>query len=75
MACPKCECKTTYHYDPKGLGDFIIDSGQERCANCGHIFDIENDIDDDEVDLIDYLNSGGDVILSEDNPPARHCGD
>lgn len=48
MACPKCECKTTYHYcdggEDVGPAD---DEDLERCAACGHIFYIENHTDED----------------------------
>jgi len=52
MACPKCGCKVTYQYD---TGD---DSGQcdenlERCAACGHVFDIEESEPEDEDEPMD----------------------
>jgi len=50
MACPKCGCKVTYHYDrfPDGI---IDDELFERCSACGEIFDIEMGLDDDDDDV------------------------
>ncbi len=47
MACPKCECKTTYLYDE---GD-DMPGGDERlyrCAACGEIFDVEDEAPEEE---------------------------
>lgn len=50
MACPDCGCKTTYLYDE---GDDMPggDERLERCAACGHIFDIEDAAPEDEDDM------------------------
>lgn len=48
MACPKCGCKVTYHYDDSYDGDCDGDDFWERCAACGHVFDIDLAGDDDE---------------------------
>lgn len=47
MACPKCGCKVHYQYDD---GDDCgpHTEGLERCAACGHIFDIEDSADEEE---------------------------
>lgn len=46
MACPKCRCKTTYTYcDDDILG---LPGDQERCANCGAIFFVDDAAEDDE---------------------------
>lgn len=49
MACPKCGCKTTYHYcdggDDIGPAD---DEDLERCAACGHIFFVDDHADEDD---------------------------
>lgn len=39
MGCPKCKCQVTYEY---GNSEYM-----ERCANCGCIFDIELEADED----------------------------
>lgn len=47
MACPECGCKTTYLYDE---GD-DLPGGDERlyrCAACGAIFDLEDELDEEE---------------------------
>lgn len=50
MACPMCGCKTTYTYDDGDECAMQSDDSLERCAACGHIFDIEDGLyeDDDE---------------------------
>lgn len=50
MACPTCGCKTTYQYDGAGECHGSSDEGLERCAACGHIFDIEDHTPEDEDD-------------------------
>ncbi len=51
MACPKCNCKLTYHYDDAWDGDPCDDEIYEKCAACGHIFDIECAAEDADDDL------------------------
>lgn len=48
MACPNCGCKETYYYDDEYYGEYYEDSGLERCAACGYIFDVEDALPDDE---------------------------
>lgn len=50
MACPKCGCKVTYQYDDDW--EFCsVEPEDERCANCGHIFWIEDSLpEEDEYD-------------------------
>ncbi len=46
MACPNCGCKVTYQCDDDDAGcgpDYW-----ERCAACGHIFDVEEAADEDD---------------------------
>ena len=40
MDCPECGCETTYKYDDP-LDE--LNDDLERCAACGHIFDIFDD--------------------------------
>jgi hypothetical protein len=47
MACPNCGCKVTYQYDDSWDG-FGSTEGLERCAACGHIFDIEDSEPEDD---------------------------
>lgn len=47
MACPKCECKVAYPYYEDDLDS---DTDMERCANCGHIFYIDEALEDDDGD-------------------------
>lgn len=47
MACPKCGCKVCYEFD-RGDEDQPADDNMERCAACGHMFDIEDHADEDE---------------------------
>lgn len=49
MACPKCCCKTTYPYGrDTGMDTEVDDDRLERCAACGHIFDVEDHADEDD---------------------------
>lgn len=49
MACPACGCKTTYTYGHEQGWDYEADDDRlERCAACGHIFDIEDHADEDD---------------------------
>lgn len=78
MSCPKCKCKETYCYDE---GDDMPggDERMERCAACGHIFDIEDalpeddDITEVEKHALDELHllkaAGKPVKYSHINPP------
>lgn len=47
MACPACACKVHYQYDD---GDDCgpHTEGLERCAACGHVFDVEDAADDED---------------------------
>ena len=47
MACPKCQCKVTYQYDDDD-DVYLGNDDLERCAACGHIFDIHDALDDDD---------------------------
>ncbi len=47
MACPRCGCKETYHYDDEDAPD----DNWERCAACGVIFDIEDHADEEDDDI------------------------
>lgn len=51
MACPECGCKVAYQHDD-GEDDFCtkLDSGLERCAACGLVFDIEDHTPEDDHD-------------------------
>jgi hypothetical protein len=44
MACPECGCKETYQYNGADFG--VDDEHLQRCAACGHIFDIEDSADE-----------------------------
>ena len=48
MACPACGCKMHYQYNDADFGP--DDERLERCAACGHIFDIEDSADEEEED-------------------------
>lgn len=51
MACPRCGCKTTYPYGHDDGSDYEIDDGdRDRCAACGHVFYLDDELpeDDDE---------------------------
>jgi hypothetical protein len=48
MACPKCRCKETYHYDNTWDGEPTSNDDMERCAFCGHIFYIDESLDEDD---------------------------
>ena len=47
MACPRCGCKETNHYDDEDAPDDCL----ERCAACGVIFDIEDHADEEDYDI------------------------
>lgn len=49
MACPKCECKTTYPYvkDDEWMS---FEAEKERCAACGHIFFVEDHLEEYDED-------------------------
>lgn len=46
MSCPNCGCKVCYQYNDADCGP--DDENLERCAACGHIFDIEDHTPEDE---------------------------
>lgn len=48
MACPnpECGCKETYQYDDEDFG--IGADDMQRCAACGHIFDIDDSADEED---------------------------
>lgn len=48
MACPNCGCKVAYQYDGGGDDSEQADERLERCAACGHVFDVEDHVDEDE---------------------------
>lgn len=56
MACPKCGCKETYQFD--GCDDdgcaLGSDDRIERCAACGHVFDIEDHTYEDDMEDADH---------------------
>ena len=61
MACPNCGCKVTYPvYDPEDYEGYWED--YEHCANCNHLFSVEDGIDDEddytEVDENDIEQEG-----------------
>lgn len=50
MACPSCGCKVHYQFDGWGDDCATADDRMERCAACGHVFDIEDSADEDDED-------------------------
>ncbi len=51
MACPRCGCKVSYEFDDHeddccGLNDERL----ERCAACGAVFDIEDQLPEEDDD-------------------------
>lgn len=48
MACPSCGCKTVYPYDDEDEPD---DGRLQRCAACGHVFDLDDHADENEDDI------------------------
>lgn len=48
MACPACGCKVCYQYDDEDFG--VGDDRLERCAACGHVFDVEDHADEEDGD-------------------------
>jgi hypothetical protein len=61
MACPKCECKTTYAYYED---DMDSDTDMERCARCGNIFYLDEALDEDDepeyLEIPSFLRRGTD---------------
>ena len=50
MACPACGCKVHYQYNDADFGP--DDEDLDRCAACGHVFDVEDGLpEDDDEDL------------------------
>lgn len=47
MACPSCGCKVHYQYDGE-VELFRCDDRMQRCAGCGHVFDIEDSADEED---------------------------
>lgn len=45
MACPRCLCKVVYQLDDEDDGE---DDRLQRCAVCGHVFDLDDHADEDE---------------------------
>ncbi len=45
MSCPACNCREVYTFDDE---DEPSDDRLQRCAACGHIFDIDDHADEDE---------------------------
>lgn len=65
MACPKCECKTTYAYYED---DIDSDTDMERCAYCWHIFYLDDALYEDEVhSLSALLGAGGMKMVKVQN--------
>lgn len=62
MACPRCHCKVTYPYGHDDGADHEWDDSRlERCAACGHVFDIDDGLDeDDDDDSCSHGNQRGD---------------
>lgn len=52
MACPKCGCKVVYQYDDGADDCGPGDDSLERCAACGHVFDVEDHAQEDDEDLL-----------------------
>ena len=53
MACPNCRCKTTYPYVRDNGSDYEIDDGdgdRDRCAACGHVFYLDDELPEDDDD-------------------------
>ncbi len=49
MTCPACGCKETYQYDD--WNEFSTSNEDtQRCAACGAIFDLEDELDEEEED-------------------------
>lgn len=49
MACPECGCRESYEFNPDGDDGFgMSDDRLERCAYCGHVFDIEDHTPEDD---------------------------
>ena len=50
MACPACRCKETYQYDD--WDDFGTSNEEtQRCAACGAIFQLEDELPEDDDDM------------------------
>lgn len=77
MACPKCGCKETHHFDCSDEDHGMSDDRLERCAACGAIFDIEDHTPEDD-DYDDYepprppRSSTGHEY--DDDSVCIHCG-
>jgi hypothetical protein len=48
MACPKCSCLVVYEFDTAGDDCDQGDDRLQRCAACGHIFDLDDHADEDD---------------------------
>ena len=62
MACPKCGCKETYQFD-EGDDLSLSDDFWEHCAACGHIFDVEDSLSEDDDEWLEvpaFLRRGND---------------
>lgn len=50
MGCPKCGCRVHYEFDgdhgEDGFG--LPDDRLQRCADCGHVYDIEDETPEDD---------------------------
>lgn len=47
MACPACGCKTTYSYEDWDAAG-PLNENMQRCVACGAIFDVEDELPEDE---------------------------
>jgi uncharacterized Zn finger protein len=45
VSCPACNCREVYTFDD---GDDPGDDRLQRCAACGHVFDLDDHADEDE---------------------------
>jgi hypothetical protein len=48
MSCPSCGCKVCYQYDGGVEDHEPWPEDLERCAACGHVFDIEDQVDEED---------------------------
>jgi uncharacterized protein YbaR (Trm112 family) len=48
MACPECGCKCTYPYDDSQDDAMQASDGLERCAACGHVFELDDELPEDD---------------------------
>lgn len=58
MSCPECGCKEIYQYNGADFG--ADDEHLQRCAACGHIFDIEDSADEHHEES-EPFSFGGDL--------------